>query len=300
MGTQFWWFYDVMAAAIILACMFIWGRKGIFKSVLALTSCFLAAVIAFGVSAGIAKTVYSSTVRVSNIKKINANIEDGSFLSAYAAYLESLGYNIRVDKDKLEVILSGKGDYTEEICRYVNNINGRKVEKNDDILRQKVCEGYASVISNIVSVSLKNKYASEITSITIMEEGNIDELMPLIAGAEVERKAAEYIVDNYTADAYYSLFRLGTVLAMFVVLAIFIGFIMKSFTANRDELDKGISDHVIGGAVGAVTGAVFVLAAAVVVRLWAIMGSNEMLFFNNEAVDKTYAFRFFYNMIMKM
>lgn len=299
MGTQFWWFYDVIVAAIILACMFICGRKGVLKSVLALTSCFAAALVAFGVSSGIAKTLYGSTVKTSSIKKLDNNIEDETFLSAYSTYLESLGYNIRVDRTKMEAIFKEKGNYTEAICTYVNNINGRKVEKNDDVLRQKVCEGYASVIGNIMSESLKNKYITETAKNKIMEDGNIDKLIPLITGVDTQRKAAEYIAENYTGG-YYTLFRLGTIVVMFVVLAVFCGLILKSYTENRTEVAISISEHIISGAIGAVIGLIIVLATAVVIRLWAVMGSNEMLFFNNEAVDKTYVFRFFYDIIMKM
>lgn len=300
MGTQFWWFYDVIVAAIVLVCMFIWGRKGILKSVCALTACFLSAVIAFGISSGIAKTLYGSSVRTSNIKKIDNNIDEETFLNNYSAYLESLGYNIRVDRKKLDAILSEKVNYTEEICKYVNSINGHKVEKNDDILRKKLREGYAVVISDIISKSLKNKYVAETASMTILDKGNIDELIPLIADHDTQKGAAEYIVDNYTANAYHSIFRLGTLLVMFVILLIFIGFIMRSFTVNKNELDKGISDHVIGGVIGAVTGGVFIFIVAAIVRLWSIMGSNEMLFFNNDVVDKTYVFKYFYDLIMKM
>ena len=300
MGTQFWWFYDVIAAVIVLACIFIWGKKGVIKSILALTSCLLAAIISFGISSGIAKTIYGSSVRVSNIKKISNNIDNDTFLHDYTAYLESLGYSIKVNQKQLDEIFNGSGDYTEEICRYVNSINGRAVEKNEETLRRKVREGYTAVISGIVSDALKNNYVTEVTVNTINEKGDIDELIPLIADHDVQRDAAEYIVDNFTADAYNSLFRLGTVLVLFLLLAILIGFIMRSFTANQSEMDLSLGNHIAGGAIAILTGGVFIFAAAVIVRLWAILGNNEMMFFNSDVVDKTYIFKYFYDFIMKM
>ena len=53
MGTQFWWFYDIIVAAVVLVCMFVSGRKGAMNAITTFVAYILAAGIAVSVSAGI-------------------------------------------------------------------------------------------------------------------------------------------------------------------------------------------------------------------------------------------------------
>lgn len=63
---------------------------------------------------------------------------------------------------------------------------------------------------------------------------------------------------------------------------------------------QSISSHISGGFMGIITGGIMVFAVAAVIRLWAIMGSNEMLFFNNDVIDGTFIFKYFYDLTLKM
>ena len=76
MGTEFWWFYDVVAVAAILICVFIAGKKGGTKAVLGLGASVLAVVIGLAVSGTIAGSLYKGTIRSSNIKKLEKSMEE--------------------------------------------------------------------------------------------------------------------------------------------------------------------------------------------------------------------------------
>ena len=59
MGVQFWWFYDVIAAAVILLCIFLIVRKGLVKASITLTGFVIAVVTAFS---GFVPTIVSSNI----------------------------------------------------------------------------------------------------------------------------------------------------------------------------------------------------------------------------------------------
>ncbi|MDE7363633.1 MAG: hypothetical protein K2N27_01905, partial [Ruminococcus sp.] len=63
---------------------------------------------------------------------------------------------------------------------------------------------------------------------------------------------------------------------------------------------ESTGSHIAGGFIGIATGVIMIFAGSAVIRLWAIMGNNEMLFFNNDVIDKTYIFKYFYDLTMKM
>ena len=67
MGTKFWWFYDVIAIAAVLICIFISGKKGAIKSIVNLGGYCLVLVIAFSLSGGLSERLYKDNVRSTTI-----------------------------------------------------------------------------------------------------------------------------------------------------------------------------------------------------------------------------------------
>ena len=74
MGTQLWWLYDVVAVAIFLVCIYLSGRKGIFKSLITAVGCILSVFISVSISGTIADRLYKTTVRDGNINKLEKTL----------------------------------------------------------------------------------------------------------------------------------------------------------------------------------------------------------------------------------
>ena len=105
MGVQFWWFYDVIAVAVILVSIFLSVRKGLIKTIAALTGFVLSAVIAFSAGGPIAELMYEQSEKGSNIKKFDLTLETVDFVGDLGNQLENLGYNIRIDNNELREAL---------------------------------------------------------------------------------------------------------------------------------------------------------------------------------------------------
>ena len=104
MGVQFWWFYDVIAVAVVLVFMFVTIKKGIMKAAVSLVGYGLAIALAFSISSSIAGSLYSKAVRNSNVKKMDQSISEGDYIAELGNYLENLGYNIVIDENQLRNI----------------------------------------------------------------------------------------------------------------------------------------------------------------------------------------------------
>ncbi|MDE5569289.1 MAG: hypothetical protein K2J47_08600 [Ruminococcus sp.] len=300
MGTEFWWFYDVIAAAVILVCIFLSGKKGFLKSTLTAVCCVVSIFIAFAVSGTLSQSLYKNTVRSSNIKKIEKNINSTVFTQKYAAYLENMGYFIKVNSEKLDTVFKSDKELDKALCDYVNNINSRKTEENEAVLIEKIHEGYAVVMSEIISQSL-NKFAAETAANEIRNDSSgMKELILFMLDKDSNHKAAVYIADKYTASAYSTIFSLTGFVVLYISLFLIIMAVINSFTSRSEGGTQSISSHISGGFMGIITGGIMVFAAAAVIRLWAIMGSNEMLFFNNDVIDGTFIFKYFYDLTLKM
>jgi len=296
MGTEFWWFYDVIAVAIVLVCVYFSGRKGFAGSAVSLIGYAIGLVVAFSVSGAFSEGIYRNILRSSNVKKISQSLDDYDFIDLFDTNLENAGYNIVIKREQVEKIFATGSDIDAQMYKYVNNINGRKIDEEGQFYI-KLHETYANTVSSIVSKQL-NKFAAE-TAAEAMRDTNdtsINELAPLLLESS-KTKSAGYIADNYTAPAYRKIIKLMCFVFLLVIVILLSHFLIK---ALDDSGHKESSSHILGGFIGIGKGGVLVLAAAAAVRLWVIMGSNEMLFFNFEAIDKSYIFRYFYNLVLNM
>ncbi len=300
MGSQFWWFYDIVAAAVFLVCIFLAGKKGVLRGAIAAVGCAIALALALGISTGAADGVYQNTMRSSNIKKVAKVIRQDVFLYKYAAYLESLDANIDPSYDRLDAIFSSENkNYDEQLSKYINNINGRRLYDDEETLRV-VHEGYAVVIGELVSQSM-NKYAAEVAMKEIRKNPEtMQELIPMIHFREEGESVppAKFITDNYTAPAYVTIYKLAGLLIVFILAFVFTLYMSYSI-ASKQEPSRPV-EYIISGSTGIFTGAAIVFIIAAAVRLWAVLGSNEMLFFNNEVIDRSLIFKYFYNLVSKL
>lgn len=302
MGTEFWWFYDVIAVAVLLVCIFFSGKRGFLKGTFMALCCAVSVFVSFSVSDTVSQELYKNTVRSSNVKKIEKNLKSDTFTQKYATYLENMGYFIKVNPDKLYEVFKSDMELDKALCDYVNNINARKAEENEAVLLEKIREGYAVVMGDIISQSL-NKFSAETAANEIRNDSSgIKEFLILVLDKDSgTHNAAVYIIDNYTAKPYVTIFRLTGFVILYIAIFLIIMAIINSFTGRREGGGmESISSHITGGLIGIVTGGIMIFAIAAVIRLWAIMGNNEMLFFNNDVIDSTLIFRYFYDSVLKM
>lgn len=299
MGSQFWWFYDVLAASAVMIMVFLSGRRGIFKSLLQLSGYFLAFVIAFSVSGSISKGFYKSSVRNSNVKKITKSVASVDFIAEITDYIEEeFDFSGEIEYGRLEKIYTEKNTLglscDEQIYRYVSAIYPDKIG-NENVFYRKLHKGYGDIINGIISENLV-AYAGETAADEIVRHPEtMNELIPLLLDPEGSRAAAEYIADSYTGAPYRKIIRLISFLAILALLIAVTVFLVNSTFKTAGF--QSLGSHIGGAFAGILPGVVIVVFIAACVRLNVICGEDKMLFFNNEAIEKTYIFRHIYGFI---
>lgn len=299
MGSQFWWFYDVLSAAAVMVMVFLSGKRGIFKSLLNLAGYFLAFVIAFSVSGSVSKGFYKSSVRNSNIKKITKSVASLDFIAEVMNYIEEeFDFDGEIDYGRMEKIYTEKNtlglSYDEQIYQYVSSIYVNKIS-NENIFYQKLHKGYGDIINSVVSENLV-AFAGETAAEEITRDPeSMNELIPLLLDPEGSREAAEYIADSYTGTPYRKIIRLISFMAILLLMVAATVLLVNSTFKTAGF--QSLGSHIGGAAAGILPGVVIVVFIAACVRLNVICGEDKMLFFNNEAIDKTYLFRHIYGFI---
>ena len=296
MNTQLWWLYDVVAVAIFLVCIYLSGRKGIFKSLITAVGCILSVFISVSISGTVSDTLYKTTVRDGNINKLEKTLIDVDISSDMKNALEEMGYSVIVNTKRLDEILDSDKNLDEQLYKYMNNINGKVVDDEESFQKAlNVC--YASVMKKLISGDM-SKYAVETASRKIIDgKTDFGSLIRQIKDGDKRKDTAKIISDDYVADAYKNVIRLVVILISFALIFIITLLTVKAMTEGQMQTENSTGSYIAGGACGIITGAIIVFISAVIVKLCAIMGDNEMLFFGNEAIEKTYIFRYAYNFL---
>ena len=76
MGTDFFWFYDVILAAILIGMLFVGAKKGFVRMVLNLAAFVASFVIALMISNGVSGWIYDSFISKPLEQSISTSIND--------------------------------------------------------------------------------------------------------------------------------------------------------------------------------------------------------------------------------
>lgn len=304
MGEEFWWFYDVIAVAVVAVCVYLSAKKGLFKSGLSLTGYVMAFALAMSISNAAAGSLYKSSIRVSNIKKLKESVHGAHFLEKTSDYLQSLGYpNVIVSPNKLREIYTSNSlrkTFDEQLYDYLNNQNAAPIDE-ENIFWEKLHEGYAQLISAIIDDNL-GSYPAEFAADVIREKPYMaDELIPLLFdNEEIEtdksEDAAKYISDKLIEKPYKTQLRLAGFLIVLVLLVALTIFLLTAVKQD-DFNDMPVASNLLAGVMGAVTGVILLTGIAAMIRLYVVMGSDKMLFFNHKAIENSHIFKYIYSFI---
>lgn len=299
MGTLFWLIYDIIAVAVILLCIYLFGKKGIFKSAIVLVSCLIGLFFSVTVSGNASQSIYRTAVRDNNVSKLDKSLIDIDIPYYLKDSVENMGYNIIANPKKIDEFLQSEKELDKSLYNYLNNINGKVID-NEINFKNNLNQCYSDVMKKIIYKDL-SRYAVAVACQKIQNgETDFGNLLKMINSGGQRKDSAEIIDETYTADAYKDVIRLIVCVIIFIVIFA-IGFLTSiSLGVNQREVSESTGSRIAGGLCGIFIGTAFVFLIAVALRLYIIIGNDENLFFNNPAIDKTFIFRYAYNITYKL
>lgn len=300
MGTQFWWFFDAVTAAVLLVVVFLAGRKGFAKTLIMTIGCAASILLGVALSGAVSGFVYGSAIEHGNVKNLKETLSSTDLSADTKTYIEGLGYNVKVNDNKVAEIFLEGGDLNGALYKYVNNINGKIVDTEENF-RQKMTQGFAEIMGSVFTKALSDYAGEAVHDKIITDMSKLPEAIMLIEtqaqAADVTdySEAAKLLEKEYSADAYKDMISLIAFAAVSVVVLLVVMNIARKMNEGEAIGRVGdIADHVIGGVFGVIEAAVLMLIVASLVRLVVMFGSSEMILFNEESINKTYVFKHIY------
>lgn len=295
MNESTWWIFDGMTAVVLIIFAVITAKRGLIKGVVSMVGFALSVLLAITVSGSISGSMYKSVVRTSSIKELNKIIDENTLSDKLAFELENMGYNMSVDSYKLKGILENSKSYDADIYKFMNNINGKKVDDEEPFM-ENLHIAYSNVVKSIMKKDIDMYHYENAAQMVLDDPTRFTNGIPLFLAKEDLRPAATYLCDTFLETSYNSSFRL---LALVALLAVFIvlSLIFAQAAGRNDKMEPGIARHLFCGLMGLVKGAAVVFAIAVILRISVIYGNDRELMINYPAIDRTYVFKYVYDFV---
>lgn len=293
MGTQFAWFYDAVAAALLLIFLYAGGKRGLIRSVLMVIGYILAVFAAQFVSKTAAPILYEKFAQEKIVSIIEENIENINITNEIKKVLgfETLGITVE-DEEIKNIISSNSGDLSEDIRLFISEKTGGVEVPKADIDEKLNTAFNSSFISSFID-TLPGDIAEAFSAYFQQGSQKISETIKVLTTSSAD--AAKYIEINIVRNSILPIIRLLIFILVFTFAVIVVKMITRLFSGfNRVPL-AGPVNMLLGAVLGLAEGLAVLYLISLILHALIILSGDSMIVFNNQTIQNTYLFKFIYN-----
>ena len=331
MGTQFFWFYDILIIAIFLGVTFRCLRKGFVSSMVSLAAAGVAFAAGIFLSGITAPAVYDSFVKsriedyinqsidnladqntLMQLSKIDASkiVINGTPLSEIDKTPDPAG---KITLDLKKVDLSGTGidslnlDFLGIRQENLSEIDAGKANITSAELAQS--DIGTLVLSKVLANTIQNSGQYEVIENAAK---SVNGVLPQISGAlsgGINNAVSEVIItvmksegggitaallDNLITPVIMVPLRTLIFFIIFVIICLTLSFLAKALSVvNRIPL-VGPVNSLLGGVVGVLKSAVIIFLICIGVKILITITGNTIIFLNTMTIEQSVVFKHIY------
>ena len=334
MGTEFFWFYDVILAAILIGMMFIGAKKGFVRMVLRLCAFAASFVIALMISNGVSGWIYDSFISKPLEQTISTSIND------------ALGDNVvtqigKIDMEKAKIngksidSLELKADKAGKVTVNLGNVNLSNtgiskvdltsfgVDKNIDYsninlgsvqIYESDIEKYGienMILTEVLAQNIKNSAIADSVNEIIDKVGETVPALDLkgktiedldsgtinsvvVSVVQSSGNPGKAVLDNVAKPVVLVPLRTIIFVVLFILIFIILSLIKATSVINKLPL-IGQLNSLLGGVAGLLQGLVIVFIVVIIAHMAVELTNNTLIFLNDMTINKSFAFSKIYN-----
>lgn len=330
MGTEFFWFYDVILAAILIGMMFIGAKKGFVRMVLRLCAFAASFVIALMISNGVSGWIYDSFISKPLEQTISTSIND------------ALGDNVvtqigKIDMEKAKIngksidSLELKADKAGKVTVNLGNVNLSKVDltsfgvdKNIDYsnidlgsvqIYESDIEKYGienMILTEVLAQNIKNSAIADSVNEIIdkvgetvpaldlkgktiedIDSGTINSVV--VSVVQSSGNPGKAVLDNVAKPVVLVPLRTIIFVVLFILIFIILSILIKATSVINKLPLIGQLNSLLGGVAGLLQGLVIVFIVVIIAHMAVELTNNTLIFLNDMTINKSFAFSKIYN-----
>ncbi len=269
MGTQFWWFYDVLIVAIAGGLLYNAVSKGFNRMVFPLIGSILAFVVGFFGSDVLAEPVYQMLFRENLEETFQIEYEELDF------YPEVLSQYHRMNPD-----LTMKEKALKEALA-------------EETVSDEVTAAVGQVVDELLSRKLFPLPQERVTAYFAEHPTVFRQFID----AQDAAAAASVLEEHYFRPFMVSLVRMALFLLLLVVVFILVSIIANMAGNLEEQMHIRKCNRLLAFPIGLLQTACVLIAVTVAIRLIVLSTENSMILFNQETIEKTQIFHYLYERI---
>ncbi len=335
MGTEFFWFYDVILAAVLIGTLFLGVKRGFIRMALSLVAFIAAFLISFYGSDFLSVKVYEGFIEDDLEATISKTIDDTigenivtqlgkldiSKMTVGGKPIDSLDLtpdkagNITLNLNDVDMSRTGLANIDLTVFGYdktdrISDIDIGTVQiyqgdlQNNSIEDLLLAEVLSDKIFNSEAFSSINDVVNKINEVLPMVGISEDVLSQadnsllrnvIISIRNANGNPGKAVIDNVIKPVLLIPIRTLIFILMFVIIMIVLNLII-TLTSVVNKLPLiGKFNEVLGGVLGLVNGVVIMFLIVVVLHLVTAMTNNTLVFLNDMTINSSYAFSWIYN-----
>lgn len=335
MGTEFFWFYDVILVAILIGMMLIGAKKSFVRMVLRLCAFAASFVIALMISNGVSGWIYDSFISKPLEQTISTSIND------------ALGDNVvtqlgKIDMEKAKIngksidSLELKADKAGKVTVNLGNVNLSNtgiskvdltsfgVDKNIDYsninlgsvqIYESDIEKYGienMILTEVLAQNIKNSEVADSVNEIIDKVGETVPALDLkgktiedldsgtinsvvVSVVQSSGNPGKAVLDNVAKPVVLVPLRTIIFVVLFILIFIILSIVIKATSVINKLPLIGQLNSLLGGVAGLLQGLVIVFIVVIIAHMAVELTNNTLIFLNDMTINKSFAFSKIYN-----
>lgn len=296
LGSSFWWFYDALVIAVFFLAIAGNAKKGFIKSVVVLAAYILSAFLAYMAGSFAGDKIYYSYIKDKNIEAVENAVSDINVNKEIKLYIEQSGYNVDISEEQIRNIISQSqniDDADERFAEAINTATGGAANVTGAYFKDNIMDKISSSVESRIGGYLPD---FAVTNVQPSVSNNTDKIFKTIALLSGDsHNAAEYIEKEYLRPVTIKVIGMLVFVVVFAVLNIIFHILLGGIDKIGDVTGLGKLDSVLGGVLGAVQAAIIVFIIMLIVKITINLNDSNMVLFNEETIENTKLFKYFYN-----
>lgn len=292
MASDLFWFYDALALGILLITLYIGAKRGLMKSVVLVVLTVLSIVISWFGAEIASPIIYDELIKEHVANGLTQSSESTDPVRVTSEAISEGDYGVEISDSDIEGIIESEGNF---FSRLTDELKKNGAAESSDEIQDEV----KGAVAEKMLVSLLGEFVQPSTIADILEsfrgttDGISDVLSIFISGnKEATATATEEMI---IAPVIKGILKVIVFILLLLILKLIIGPISDLFKSVNKIPVIGPVNALFGGALGAVEGAIVVYIIALVVRMAIYFTEGSLMFINTDTIEKTYIFKWFYD-----
>ncbi len=292
MASDLFWFYDALALGILLITLYMGAKRGLMKSVVLIVLTVLSIVISWFGAEIASPIIYDELIKEHVVSGLAQSSESTDPVRVTSEAISEGDYGVEISDSDIEGIIESDGNF---FSRLTDELKKNGAAESSDEIQTEV----KGAVSEKMLVSLLGDFVQPSTIADILEsfrgttDGISDVLSIFISGnKEATATATEEMI---IAPVIKGILKVIVFILLLLILKLIIGPISDLFKSVNKIPVIGPVNALLGGALGAVEGAILIYIIALIVRMAIYFTEGSLMFINMDTIEKTYVFKWFYD-----